>query len=74
MYVLLYVRSLLHVSARTAPSSGKTIVTCLKLFAYCYFVTLVSNYKLYFIWVLQCYLQLLEQYLALCDVISYLKC
>ena len=42
-YILLFIKSLLHVSAHTAPSSGRTLVTCSQLSAYCVAVTLVTK-------------------------------
>ena len=54
----------------TAPSSGRTLDTCSELYAYCNVVTLVKKHNIYHMWVLQLYLQLLEQYLALCNVLK----
>jgi len=59
---VLFIKSLLHVSAHNAPSSGRTLVFCSKLSAYCN-VALVTKRKIYYVWVLQRYLQLLEQYI-----------
>jgi len=42
----------------------------LKINAYCNAVTLVTKHKIYHMWVLQRYLLLLEQYLALCYVLK----
>jgi hypothetical protein len=48
------------------PSTGRIFIACSKLSAYVNVVTLVTKRVTYRVWVLQCYLQLLEQYLALC--------
>ena len=54
-------------------SWGRNLDTCSKLhiyiYGYCNVVTLVNKHKIYNMWVLQCYLQLLEQYLALCYIL-----
>ena len=42
---------------------------CIYIYGYCDVVTLVNKHIIYNMWVLQCYLQLLEQYLALCYVL-----
>ena len=67
-YILFYIKSLLHVSAHTAPSSGHSCH--LLRSAYCNVVTLITKHKIYYMWDLQRYLQLTEQYLALCYVLK----
>ena len=62
---------LLHVSAHTAPSSGRTLLTCSILSNYCNAVTLVTKLKICHVPVLQTYVQLLEQYLARCYVLTF---
>jgi len=42
-YTLLFIKTLLHISSHTAPSSGRTLVTCSHLAAYCDVVTLVTK-------------------------------
>ena len=67
IYIKIYQISL-HVSAHTAPSTGRTLLSLAqKNSAYCDIVTLVIEHKTNHMWVLQCYLQLLEQYLAFCN-------
>jgi hypothetical protein len=58
IYIIKY---LLHVSTHHV-----TTVTCSKLSAYCNAITLVTEPDTQRTWVLQRYLQLLEQYLAVC--------
>ena len=52
---------------------GELLSLAQKLSAYCIVVTLVTKHKICHTWDLQCYLQLLEQYLTLCYVLKYLK-
>jgi len=68
--LLLFIETLLHVSTHTAPSSGRTLVTCSKLFASSNVVALVTKRKIYHMWVLRHNLQLLEQYLAVIYVLK----
>lgn len=75
IYIWLFIKYLPHVSTHTAPSSGRTLVTCSKLSAYCNVITSVTERTIYHMWVLQRYVLLWEQYLALFYVLkSYWKC
>jgi len=61
-------RRILHHPQRKLLSLAQNPSAC------CNVVTLVPKHKIYHMWVLQRYLQLLEQYLALCYVLKYVKC
>jgi len=61
IYIYIYfIKSLLHVSAHSAQSSGRKLVTCSNLFAYFNVVTRVTKREICNMCVLQSYLQLFE--------------
>ena len=57
---MLFIRSLLHISAHSAPSSGRNLVTCSNLSAYFNVFTRVTKHEVCNMCVLRSYLQLLE--------------
>lgn len=47
LILLLFIKCLLHVSAQTAPSLGRTLVICSKLSADCNVYTMITKHKMY---------------------------
>jgi len=66
-----YLSNLSHMFRRIPHHPQEELfVPCSKLYAYCNIVTLVTKRTIYHMWVLQLYILLLEQHLALCFVLK----